>query len=46
MKDNTIRAMLILAVWLAVYVPACALPQWRECRRVHPSWYYWMQEFK
>lgn len=48
MRDNTsaVVAMVVLALWLAFYVPACAIPQWNECRRIHPTWYCAMQEFR
>lgn len=36
--------LVVALVVLAVYVPACAVPRFRECRRVHPAWYCAMEQ--
>lgn len=36
-------ALLISVIWLVFYVSACAVPHWRECRRIHPMWYCAME---
>jgi hypothetical protein len=41
---NAMVSLVIVVVWLAIYVPACAVPRYRECRRVHPDWYCWMEQ--
>lgn len=45
-NHNPWIALLITLVWLALYVPACAVPRYHECRRVHPGWYCFMEQFR
>lgn len=41
-----IAPLLVVAVWLAIYTTACGVPRYRECQRVHPDWYCWMEAFR